>query len=139
MKVLVFNIISFKSILYQFTGSNKVSFYPFQIFPSHDLSIIEHLILHSLQFRRLMKRARIIKPVQLKFLWKDFSLLSLPSLNFVSSLLDWIITSAVETWTQILPIQVPVGVLMWHAVEMAMISELCKRTIWKNCSGIDHF
>lgn len=86
MKVLVFNIISFKSIFYQFRGSNKVTFHPSLMFPYHDLKITEHSTLNSLQFRSLLKRARIIEQVQLKYPWKDFSLLSLPSLNFVSSL-----------------------------------------------------
>lgn len=145
MKVLVFNIISFKSILYQFRGSNKVTFHPSLMFPYHDLKIIEHSTLNSLQFRSLLKRARIIEQVQLKYPWKDFSLLSLPSLNFVSSLyfwggLHWIITSAVEKWTKVLPVQTPFGgFLMWHAVEVMMISEWCKCRIWKNHSGIKLF
>lgn len=41
MKALTFNLMAFKSILYQFKGSNNVTFHSFLVFPYHDLKIIK--------------------------------------------------------------------------------------------------
>lgn len=65
MKVLAFNIMSFKSVLYQFRGSNKVTFPLFLMFPYHDLKlkslIHEYLILKSLPFTRLITKPGVMK------------------------------------------------------------------------------
>lgn len=84
MKVLAFNIMSFKSVLYQFRGSNKVTVHLFLMFPYHDLKIIDSRIFDNEKstFTRLITKLGVMKQVQQRCPWKDFSLLSL--LNFLA-------------------------------------------------------
>lgn len=80
MKVLAFNIMASKSVLYQFRGSKLqvILFWCFHTMVSKSLSC------KRLQSTRLMNKLGTMKEIQWAHPWKDSRLLSLSLLNFPS-------------------------------------------------------
>lgn len=66
VKVLTFNSMSSKSVLYQFRGSNRVTFLPLLMFLQYDLKMLESQILDSEQSiaYKAYESSRVMKQVQ---------------------------------------------------------------------------
>lgn len=66
VKVLAFNIMPSKSVLYQFRGSNRVTFLPILMFLHYDLKMLESQTFYSEQstIYKAYESARFMRQVQ---------------------------------------------------------------------------